>query len=306
MLLTAQLAIFEIDPITQLYFNAYCAIALTCTITGILGAFIVGNRLAFFSDALAHCAFTGIALGLMFALLQQGITGQALEDRFVPLIMMIVGIGFALGIVYIREQTALPSDTIIAVFFAGAVGFGVMLLAGLRRFTSIDPDQYLFGNPLFVNSLDLIALLIVLCILLVSMQWFNPFLLSNFSASLAHSRQIKTRLLQYIFVVLIALAVNVSIRAVGVLLINAMLLVPAATAANLARNIRQLFWFTLWLSLVMGLSGLWLSDNLKVPVPNSREPLQFGPSGLIVVLSVILFFLSIFYRWVMYRQYETR
>jgi zinc transport system permease protein len=305
MLIAAMTGFLELDPIFQLYLNAYCAIALTCAITGILGTFIVGNRLAFFSDALAHCAFTGIALGLLLALLQQGLSEQAIDDRFVPIVMMIAGVCFAVGIVYVREQTALPSDTIIAVFFAGAIGFGVMLLAGLRRFTSIDPDQYLFGNPLFVNAVDLIALGCLICILLVGLRWFNPFLLSSFSTSLARSRQINTHLLQYLFVILIALAVNISIRAVGVLLINAMLLVPAATAANLARNIRQFFWLTLGISLTTGLLGLWLSDHLAIPVANSRQPLQFGPSGLIVVFSVILFFLSTIYRQIMRQAYRT-
>jgi zinc transport system permease protein len=101
---------------------------------------------------------------------------------------------------------------------------------------------------------------------------------------------VNLRLNNYLFIVLLALVVNLSIKAVGALLINALLVVPAATAASVAKNLRQMFWLTVLLCAAAGLGGLWLSTTVAVPVRG--RPVPFGPSGTIVVVSVALFFLA--------------
>jgi zinc transport system permease protein len=103
---------------------------------------------------------------------------------------------------------------------------------------------------------------------------------------------VAVKLNNYIFVVLLALIVNFSITAVGVLLINALLIVPAATAANLAPNMRKMFLYTLGLSVVTGVAGLGISQSVALPI-GPGDPKQFGVSGTIIVLGVILFALSL-------------
>jgi zinc transport system permease protein len=92
--------------------------------------------------------------------------------------------------------------------------------------------------------------------------------------------------------VLLALIVNLSLPAVGILLINALLVVPAATAANLSRNLRQMFWLSILLGLLAGVGGLWASNAMRLPIGRD-ESIELGPAGTIVVISVVLFFASV-------------
>jgi zinc transport system permease protein len=265
--------------------RALVAVLLVTTICGIVGALVVGNRMAFFSDAMAHCAFAGVALGVLITL---GTNNQWL----LPLIMVAFGALVGIGIAFVKEKTELASDTVIGVFFAGAIGFGAMLLTALKKRRTIDPETFLFGSPLFVTNIQLDYLLVLLILVIALMTWrYNHLLLASFNPSLARSRRISLRINNYLFVILLALIVNLSIFTVGALLINAMLIVPAAAASNLSKNLRQMFWMTLGLSVGAGLVGLHLSNTYYVEI-GPGEPVQFGPSGTIICVSVLCFFLS--------------
>jgi zinc transport system permease protein len=272
------------------------AILLVSLICGAVGSLVVGNRMAFFSDALAHCAFAGVGLGVLLALL----SGASEEKEFYGWVMPImIGFGFlvGLGIAFVREKTSLASDTVIGVFFAGAMGFGAMILKPLSRRTYFHPENFLFGDLLTLDELDLfflILLALLTAVLLVCM--YNSMVFASFNPSLARSRQIRVRLHSYVFILLLALIVNLCLKIVGALLINALLIVPAATASLLGRNMRQVFWLTILLCLVVGVGGQYLSWEIAIPDPSPPgRPLHFGTSGVIVVLSVILFFASMFW-----------
>src|SRR5436853_4617479 len=115
-------SMFPGDTFWGLAFNLryLLAIFILCLISGTIGSLVVGNRMAFFSDALAHCAFAGVAIGLLTSILFQALQGVAFDRWGIPLIMIAFGIGVGLAIAYVREKTALASDTVIGVFFAGA------------------------------------------------------------------------------------------------------------------------------------------------------------------------------------------
>src|SRR5262249_10815991 len=119
---------------------------------------------------------------------------------------------------------------------------------------------------------------------------YNDLTLTSFNRSLALSRRIRVRLCSYLFIILLALIVNLCLKVVGALLINALLIVPAATAARLSRNMRQLFWGSVGLCLRAGVGGHVLSWNLQIPVVGQQTWTPPGESGTIVVLSVLLFF----------------
>jgi zinc transport system permease protein len=260
------------------------AVVLVSLICGAVGSMVVGNRMAFFSDALAHCAFAGVGLGLLSGLALRAAKNGQFHDWGVPLITVAFGICVGLAIAFVRERTSLASDTVIGVFFAGALGLGAVVLKELSRigyFTTL--EGLVFGDIVTVRSHDLLVLLLLgLVTAVVLGGLYNQLVFTSFNPSLARSRRIPVRLCNYLFIILLALIVNLCLKIVGALLINALLIVPAATAGNLARNMRQLFWGTTVICLFVGMGGLWLSWDVA----------RAGSGGSIVVLSVVLFFAS--------------
>jgi zinc transport system permease protein len=269
------------------------AVLLVCFVCGTVGSLVVGNRMAFFSDALAHCAFAGVALGLLTGLL----AGLPISSNFyhwgVIAIMVFFGVLIGIAIVFVREKTTLASDTVIGVFFAGAIGFGAMLLSALGNRSRLKPEQFLFGNPFWVNNEDMLTLIALALVTGLLLVWiYNRLVFASFNSSLARSRRFPMRMFNYVFIILLALIVNLSLKTVGALLINSMLIVPAATASNLCRNMRQMFWLSLGLSLLSGLAGYWAALTLHLPDPGGGAPIYFGAGGTIVVVSMLLFFTS--------------
>jgi zinc transport system permease protein len=268
--------------------NALIVVVLVSVLCGAVGSLVVGNRMAFFSDALAHCAFAGITLGLISALAM----GLTQDSIIIPIVMVVFGVAIGIAIAFVRERTGLGSDTVIGVFFAFAVGFGGMLFNALSNRT-MNPEAFLFGSPLFVHIQDIVALILLgLALVFILMRRYNHFVLTSFNPSLARSRQVPLEWCNYLFIILLALIVNLCLKAVGALLINAMLVVPAATAANFGRNLRQMFWGSIFVSLFVGIGGLWVSNTFSLNLGRGQV-LEFGPSGSIVVLGVILFFISV-------------
>jgi zinc transport system permease protein len=255
-----------------------------------LGSMVVGNRMAFFSDAMAHCAFAGVSLGYLSVLL--GHMDKATATWLVPLVMVAVGVAVGVGMVYVRDHTGLANDTVIGVFFALALGLGAMLWQVLSTKSTFNPEYFLFGNLIFVPEEDLVFLLGLFIVVTPLYAWrYNQLVFASFNPTLARTRGLTLTVNNYLFIVLLALVVNLSIKAVGALLINAMLVVPAAAAANVSRNLRQMFWFTAAFCLGSGLIGYGLSNVVEVQIGGGK-PVPFGPSGLIVVTSVALFFVS--------------
>jgi zinc transport system permease protein len=274
--------------------RALLAVVLVSLCCGAIGSLVIGGRMAFFSDALAHCSFAGISIGFLLFLFFGPKPGHEDNARafwdWVTLIMVVFGIAAGCGIVWVRSATGLSSDTVIGVFFAGAVGLAAALRDLINDRALFNLEDFLFGNPLLVKSSHLIllmALLVATALLLGRI--YNHLLLASFNQSLALSRRVPVRLVNYLFIILLALTVNLCLRFVGAMLINALLIIPAATAVNLSRNMRQLFWRTIGLSLVLTLIGQWLSWDIQMGV-NHRQ--RLGLSGTIVLLNVLAFVLS--------------
>jgi zinc transport system permease protein len=267
------------------------AVLLVSLICGAVGSLVVGNRMAFYSDALAHCAFAGVSLGFLLALFG-GVSKPADFYHWVTFVMVLFGVAVGVAIAYVREKTGLASDTVIGVFFAGAIGFGAMLFKAANNRAFFSPESFLFGDPVSVNADDLILLFVLTLVAAGLLAWqYNNLVFTSFNPSLARSRRIPVRLCNYLFVVLLALIVNLCVRTIGALLINGMLIVPAATAGNVCRNMRQLFWATVGLTLFVGGLGHWLSFEIRLPTGDGKT-LEFGPAGTIVVLGVLCFFAS--------------
>lgn len=273
--------------------RALLALVLVSVCCGAVGSLVVGGRMAFFSDALAHCAFAGFSIGFLIfdGVIVHRFPGSDPRELFwqwVTPLMAAFGVLVGLGIVAVRQRTGLASDTVIGVFFAGGIGLAAMLRHLITKRSFFRLEDFLFGDPLTVNPLDLLALAGLTVVTLVVLAWgYNFLLLGSFNTSLALSRRVPLRIANYVFVALLAVVVNLCLRSVGVLLINALLIVPAATAMNVSRNMRQLFWLTVALCLGVSIAGQALAWELAV-----RAHLDLGISGTIVLLSVALFLLS--------------
>ncbi|MFM7149452.1 MAG: metal ABC transporter permease [Gemmataceae bacterium] len=269
--------------------RAMIALIMVSLCCGAVGALVVGGKMAFFSDAIAHSAFASVSIGFILFATVIGRYRPASEfwDWVTP-IMLIFGMLVGYGIAFVRERTGLASDTVIGVFFAFAIGLAAMLGKIMQSRDLFRLEDFLFGDPLLVRGEDLVYLgILTLVTGGVLTCIFNSLLLSGFNTSLALSRQIPTRFVGYLFIMLLALVVNLCVRTVGALLINALLVVPAATAANVCSNLRSVFWTTVGLCFGSCLVGQVISWEVE-----SHTNLRLGIPGTIILVSVSGFILS--------------
>lgn len=226
--------------------RALIGIVLMMPLFSLLGTLVVNNGMAFFSDALGHSALTGIAVGVVF--------GFADPE---PMMLLFAAV-FALLMNAIRHSRLSSTDTVIGVFSSCGVALGLVLLSRVGSLTNY--QSLLIGDMLSITdrqlwllggTLVVVAVLWLLC--------FNGFYAVSLNASLAHSKGLKVKWLDNLFVVVLALSVMLAIRWVGLLLINAMLVLPAAAARNVARSMRSYLALTLVFSLFSGVLGLSLS-----------------------------------------------
>lgn len=230
--------------------NALLAILLITPLFGMLGTMAVDNKMAFFSDALGHSALTGIAIGVVL-----GVSSQMVS-------MLVFGILWAVLITFVKHNSKMSADTIISVFSSTSIALGLVILARGGAFAKY--SSYLVGDVLSVTAGDLAGLLVTL--LITATAWvmlFNPLLLTSVNAPLAQSRGVRAKLTEYAFTVIVAVAVMMSIRWVGVMLINSLLILPAAASRNVARNAAWYMRLSVLIALCCGVAGLVLSYYLN-------------------------------------------
>lgn len=230
--------------------NALLAILLITPLFGMLGTMAVDNKMAFFSDALGHSALTGIAIGVVL-----GVGSQMVS-------MLVFGILWAVLITFVKHNSKMSADTIISVFSSTSIALGLVILARGGAFAKY--SSYLVGDVLSVTAGDLAGLLVTL--LITAAVWvmlFNPLLLTSVNAPLAQSRGMRAKLTEYAFTVIVAVAVMMSIRWVGVMLINSLLILPAAASRNVARNAAWYMRLSVLIALCCGVAGLVLSYYLN-------------------------------------------
>ena len=251
--------------------NALLAILLITPLFGLVGTMIVNNRMSFFSDALGHSALTGIAIGVL----------MGIDNYFIS--MLGFALLFALCISAVMGSSASSADTVIGVFSSTGLALGIVLLSATGGFAKY--SGYLIGDILTIQPEELILLAVLLCLTVVLwIFFFNKFLLASLNPDLAASKNIRVELLQRVFVVLIALIVTSCIKWVGILIINSLLVLPAASARNLSGSMRSYHVWSVAISLFSGVSGLILSYYLGT-----------AAGGTIVLVAAAIFFASFVY-----------
>ena len=244
-------AICEFLPIEMLRWdfmkNALLAVLLMAPLFGLLSTMIVTGRMSFFSDALGHSAFAGIAIGCIC-----GISAP---------IWMAVGFSvfFALLFSWVRSRSNQAADTLIGVFSSTAVALGIFIATlGGGSFTKY--NKYLIGDILSVTGTEIGMLALVLVgVVAFWVLYSNRMALTAIHPELASSRGISVKLSQTIFTVAIAVVVTLAISSVGLLILNSLLVLPAAAARNVSKNLRQYHTFAVLFALVSCLSGLTVS-----------------------------------------------
>ena len=230
--------------------NALLALLLMAPLFGLMSTMIVTGRMSFFSDALGHSAFTGIAIG--------AICGVAAPT----LAAVIFSVAFALLFSYVRSRSNHAADTLIGVFSSSAVALGIFVATmGGGSFTKY--NKYLIGDILSVTPGEIGMLALVLAAVLIFWVLFsNRLTLTAIHPQLASSRGIPVGLSQTLFTAAIAVVVTLSISSVGLLILNSLLVLPAASARNIARNLKQYHGFSVLFALIAGIGGLTVSYHL--------------------------------------------
>ncbi len=230
--------------------NALLAVLLMAPLFGILSTNIVTGKMSFFSDALGHSAFTGIAIGAIL-----GIAAPTV-------VAVIFSVLFSLLFSFVRAKSNHAADTLIGVFSSTAVALGIFIATyGGGSFTKY--NQYLIGDILSVTSLELLLLFFVLIGVLVFWLFAsNKMTLTSIYPQLASSRGVPVHLTQTIFTTLIAVVVTLSISWVGLLILNSLLVLPAATSRNIAKNIKQYHGYSVLIALIASIIGLCISYYL--------------------------------------------
>ena len=227
--------------------NALLAVLVIAPLFGILSTLVVQSRMSFFSDALGHSAFTGIAIGALCGLA---------EPMWGAVAFALV---FSLLFTFIRRRSALASDTVIGVFSSTAVALGIFIATlGGGSFTKF--NALLIGDILSVSPGKIALLAAILAVILV--LWvcaYNTLLLSALHPALADSRGVRVFWQEAVLNAAIAVVVTLSMTWVGLLVINSLLVLPAASARNLARNTRQYHLFSVAGALVCSIGGLMTS-----------------------------------------------
>ena len=252
--------------------NALIAVLLVTPLFGILGTMVVNNKMAFFADSLGHGAFTGIAIGILIG---------GISPTWGATIFSIL---FAIAITLIKNKGNSSTDTIIGVFSSIAIALGLVLMSlggNMNKFSS-----YLVGDLLSITPKEIFMLVLLFIIILLLWSFiFNKLLLVSINSSLAKSRGTNTLLIELLFTITIAVVVTITVNWVGLLIINSLLVLPAAAARNVSKNIRQYHLISILISLSSGIIGLVLSYYLNTVT-----------GATIVLISAVMFFITLIYK----------
>jgi zinc transport system permease protein len=260
---------FLAEPFMQRALLVALALGPIC---GFLGVFVTARRMAFFSDTISHAALTGVAAGFL----------AGFEEPTIPVLLYCSLV--AVAMLWLRERTQLLNDTIMAVLLSSSVAGGVVLLS-LQRNRWAELDKFLLGDILSVNWTDVgVAWGVAFFVAGVLLWKLTPLVLLTTHEDLAHVGGIRVRAMNYGFVILLTVAVSLSIRALGILLVTSLIVLPPAIARSLSHNLRQ----HIMLSFIVGVLGAGGGVLSSYPLNLPTGPTITLTLSLLFVLSLVV------------------
>jgi len=267
--------------------NGFLCALVVGPLLGGIGTMVVAKRMAFFSQAVGNAALTGVAIGV--------IIGESYTAPYVS--MFSFCLLFALFLNFSKNHTKMSSDTLIGVFLSIslAIGATVLLWVSARVNTHI-LDTVMFGSILTVDDTDISVLLgTTLLTTATAVPLYNKMLLASLNPSLAHVRGINVQLLEYVFVLLVTVLTVACVKIVGAVLVEALLLIPAAAARNLNRSMRGFVWWSIVFSTISCLVGVYAPMRWDIPVPSG---------GAIILTAATIFIVTMLIRMAVPRYRE--
>jgi zinc transport system permease protein len=267
--------------------NGFLCALIVGPLLGAMGTMVVIKRMAFFSQAVGNAALTGVAIGV--------ILGESYTAPYVSMFSFCILFGLLLN--FTRNRTKMSSDTLIGVFLSIslAVGATALLFVSAKVNTHI-LDTVMFGSILTVNNLDMNVLLVTALITAaVALPLYNQMLLASLNPNLAHVRGVNVHLLEYVFVLLITILTVACVKIVGAVLVEALLLIPAAASRNLNTSIRGFVLWSVIFSTFSCVFGVYAPMAYDLPIPSG---------GAIVLTAAVIFFATLLSRMVMPRFRE--
>ena len=237
---------------------------------------VVTKRMAFFSESIGHAALTGIALGVLL--------GEPYESPYIMLFTYCVV--FAILINFTRNRTKMSSDTLIGIFLSISIALGGTLIIFVSsKVNSHMLESVLFGSILTVSDRDLLVLFFsTILLILIVIPNFNKMLLSSFNTNVAVVKGVRVKLLEYLFILLITLVTVSSIKIIGASLVEALFLIPAASAKNLSKSIKSFFAYSIIFALISCILGILLPLYFDVTIPSG---------GSIILIAAAIFFITV-------------
>ncbi|MGD9738021.1 MAG: metal ABC transporter permease [Bauldia sp.] len=269
--------------------NAILAAIFIGPLLGALGTMVVVKRMAFFSQAIGNAALTGVSIGVLL--------GESYTAPYVS--MFSFCILFAVVLKYTQYRTSLSSDVLIGVFLSISLAVGASLLLYVSAIINTHVlENILFGSILTVNDTDLDVLLVVVLIcVIVGIPFFNQMLLGSLNPSLAAARGVNVRLVDYLFVILITLVTVACVKIIGAILVEALLLIPAAAARNISRSLKGFVAWSVLIATVSCFAGIFIPMQFDLPLPSG---------GAIILCAALAFVVTVVIRNVFGRYREAR
>ncbi len=255
--------------------NALLCALLIGPLLGVLGSMVMIKRMAFFSQSVGNAAMTGVAIGVLF--------GESYTSPYLS--MFGFCLLFALTLKYTQHRTTLPNDTLIGVFLSIslAVGASLLLFVSAKINTHV-MESVLFGSILAVDYTDMNVLLAVTAACaVIGLPLYNAMLLASLNPSLAHARGVPVRVVEYLFVVLVTLVTVACLKIIGAVLVEALLLIPAAAARNVSRSLPVLVTLAALIATFSCVVGILVPMQFYIPVPTG---------GAIVIVAALVFALT--------------
>ncbi|WP_064615590.1 metal ABC transporter permease [Streptobacillus moniliformis] len=253
--------------------NSIIAAILIGPMLGGIGTMVVIKKMAFFSEAIGHAAIAGISIGILL--------GESYNSPYIMLFSYCIIFGLIIN--YTRNRTKMGTDTLIGIFLSISIAIGAILLIYISgKVNSHMLETVLFGSILTVSDFDLKVLLFTNIILIILiMLWYNKMLLSSFNRNIAIAKNVNVVFLEYVFILIITIITVASVKIIGSALVEALLIIPAASAKNLSKSIRGFILLSIIFSTISCILGIIVPLSLSLSLPS-------GPA-IILVASTIFF-----------------